>query len=172
MHLDQDQEFNEINATLIYEKVNQFVKCELMQCPYYNREYRLHSQYLEGQNSPNMEEMDKIMFYKTTLNSIHCYFLHPFHVGFKVVKTKSFEDEKKSEATPSVPPSPTSDSRLISWHDEELGQLQSELQARKAMDQHIRGMQYNQYSKFMIGIICNLFCFFLFCLPLLSEHDI
>ena len=165
-HLNQEKEMNDMNRALIYGKITQFVKCDLRQCPFYLRNNNNNNNNNISMAIPttiptNNSKIDKIIFYKNALNTIHCYFLHPIHTGFKMVRTDTWdydEKERKSSVTPLTDiDNPTKDcspstSPPIHWNDDQLLHLQNELLSRKSIEQNITGIQYNQYNKFIIGI--------------------
>eukprot|EP01083_Nonionella_stella_P162842 534984_1 len=159
-HLDQDKDTNDLNAAMIYTTVSQYIQCDITKCPHFIREHEVQTSATEDKQTT---------FYKNTLDTIHCYFLHPFHTGFKMIKTRSFVEKhckKKANPKPSVDDddwkaiSPSlgadthenDDETLVTWDDEELTHLQSELNVRRHLLRTRRGIEYNKFNKFMITI--------------------
>jgi len=156
VHLDQEKEMNDMNGAVIYNKITQLVKCDVNSCPFYSRDPLIASPALRSLPSPshtpskkgaarrawNQTEIERLIFYRNTLNTIHCYFLHPFHTGFRMVKSASFD----RHANPS--------GAQITWNDQELHHLQRELYDRREnlLSVADHSDQSYRYSKFIIDI--------------------
>ncbi len=101
-HLNKDKEINDINSALIYHKINQYIQCNIYKCPCFMRQ----------NNKYNNNNNDNIVFYQNILHTIHCYFLHPFHTAFKMVKRHNKNNKNNIDT--------------ITWNDTELTHLQTE----------------------------------------------
>lgn len=87
VHFGQGKDNDEMNGAMMYQKVIHSVKCDLRRCPYYyDRDPSMHKKLKKSRSS----------FYRNLMRTVHCYFLHPFHTGFKMMHEKGSGDKRNT----------------------------------------------------------------------------
>ena len=85
-----DEQLEKINESLIQDV--SFGDCNISKCKFATRHHKER-----GGNDNNNKFDGQFEFYKTTMDSLHFYLLHLFHVGLRAMKNKVDEKEQQEE---------------------------------------------------------------------------
>eukprot|EP01084_Bolivina_argentea_P110188 196814_1 len=148
-----------INAGSIKENNDQFeqihnyvckhIKCDIKTCEQFIRNNRNRTEKTENDTLNDINSDKKVSFYIDILDTIHCYFIHSFDVGFRI-KSDEFKinnnqftnDEEEKIDNENI------DKSLL-YKDERMEKLKAYLvNKRKGLDK-IAGLHRIQNSKFM-----------------------
>ena len=86
-----DKQLEKINKSLIQDA--SFGDCKISKCQFATR----HHKERQNNNDDNNNFDGQFEFYKTTMDSLHFYLLHLFHVGLRAIKNKINEEQQEEE---------------------------------------------------------------------------
>eukprot|EP01084_Bolivina_argentea_P265022 449098_1 len=133
VHLDQEtQEENDNIFAIIHNKCSKYINCSLDNCKHYTRNNRNRCE----PNTKVVENNNNLLsIYTDILDTIHCYFLHSYDTGFRLIK--NYKNEQKNDDTDK---------------DNEMQYIQKEIKSKRKRLEMIRGLDCIQKTKFVIDI--------------------
>eukprot|EP01084_Bolivina_argentea_P056845 103962_1 len=133
-HIKKFESLNVDIFALIYEEISKSVKCDIKKCKAYIRNNR----------DRNVKNDTGIDINTDILDTIHCYLLHSYDIGFRIRKhakdTSNLEEELEYE----------DDS---CWADFKLKQLKTYLTEKRKNIKNIRGIERFESNKFNTNIV-------------------
>ena len=100
----------------------------------------------------NITNNNKIYFYISLLNTIHCYFVHAIDIGFRIPTLSSNTIHKEYNINNLDVDNPKILKSNKIYKDKEMIKLKSELYHRRPAFTEIRGSKRRKYNKFITNI--------------------
>ena len=147
IHLNTgSQKKNDDNFLIINNKCIKYINCSLNKCINYSRNNRDRCSEELGNNVDNL-----LLIYTDILDTIHCYFLHSYHTGFRIKNKQKIYNKDNDN-----------DDDNIDDNDIEMIYLSKEIKSKRKELELIRGTRRVKKNKFVIGTNTFFFTFFFF----------
>ena len=137
--LKDDSNYKYINNTLI-----NMVKCTISNCLHYTRNNRNRES-----EKRNDDDDDDGIFYTDLLDNIHCYLIHSYDTGFRVINNNKKEEQYDDDE------GDIDINNVKSYYDSEMNDLQSGLHEKRKKLVSVRGDDVTKHSKFVSDAVAN-----------------
>eukprot|EP01083_Nonionella_stella_P084152 232891_1 len=137
--IDTQHEFELIHNTII----RSIDHCSLDQCNKFKRNNRNRSKL---KVDPSLTDA-KIRFYTDTLDTIHCYFVHSYDIGFRLKSDQIKTDDTQRNDAKQSDDEDMDESNL--YKDHQMEQFKRILQEKQKHLRSIRGTNRMQHNKFL-----------------------
>eukprot|EP01083_Nonionella_stella_P203162 741552_1 len=139
----------------IYDYISKQIQCDITTCPQFVRNNR-NRQKTQNDSFGSQNTDIKTIFYLDLLDTIHCYLLHAFDVGFRI-KTNELQinDYQLANDEELVDSDDSNADKSLLYKDNGMEKLKSFLGNRRKRLDEIAGAQRLQNNKFMTTVIDN-----------------
>eukprot|EP01084_Bolivina_argentea_P076315 138309_1 len=133
---------NNYQFSLLHNEIAKHIKCDVIKCQQYKR-YSRNRENVE--KATNKIKDENVLFYIDLLDNIHCYFVHSYHIGFRI--KHNIKNESKQELQ-------DIDSKQL-YYDKQMEQLKAYLSNKRNKLVKIRGLNRIINNKFLTKITSN-----------------